>query len=288
MMTQKDPQSTQPQATCPMAAAHAETAAHPAASPRLMRVSEVDREYPGGTPLAQVMDWVRAFLARPHPDLGRKGAVCPFVPVSLLQDSIWLAEITDRDLSLDKISAIISQYRDLFLATEPTRGPDAINKAFMVVFPNLGKEGAAVVDEVQYRLKRDFVDMGLMLGEFHSANESEGLRNPEFRPLRSPIPMLAIRHMVDSDLPFLLRAGYPASVRAAFLRSYLYRMAGTLPSTKLEQALDGVIEAEVEQRIDIRLALLPAVAAVDGAAVAGAGANAAAADAAGTLLGGRP
>ncbi|MYM91993.1 hypothetical protein GTP91_33065, partial [Rugamonas sp. FT82W] len=260
MMTQKDPQTPLPQATRPMAAAHAEQAAHPAAYPRLMRVSEIDRDYARDTPLAQVLDWVRAFLARPHPELGRKGAVCPFVPVSLMQDSIWLAEITDRDLSLDKIGAIIGAYRDLFLATEPTRGPDAINKAFMVVFPHLGAEGAAVVDEVQYRLKRDFVDMGLMLGEFHATNQSEGLRNPEFRPLRSPVPMLAIRHMVDSDLPFLLRAGYPASVRAAFLRSYLYRMAGTLPSTKLEQALDGVIEAEVEQRIDLRMALLPAAA----------------------------
>lgn len=281
MMTQKDPQTTLPQATRPTAAEHA---ADPAAFPRLMRVSEVDRDYPRGTPLAQVLDWVRAFLARPHPELGRKGAVCPFVPVSLVQDSIWLAEITDSDLCLDKIAAIIGAYRDLFLATEPTRGPDAINKAFMVVFPNLGAEGAAVVDEVQYRLKRDFVDMGLMLGEFHAANQSEGLRNPEFRPLRSPIPMLAIRHMVDSDLPFLLRAGYPASVRAAFLRSYLYRMAGALPSTKLEQALDGVIEAEVEQRIDIRMALLPA-AADDGAAASPAGVPT---DAGATLQGGRP
>ena len=216
---------------------------------RLMRVSEVARSYPDSSPLASVLDWMHAFLARAHPELGRKGAVCPFVPMSLEQDSIWMAEIADANATVDTISAVISQYRDLFLATEPTSGPDTINKAFVVVFPNLGPDGAGVVDEVQNRLKRDFVELGLMLGEFHAANQSPGLCNADFRPLRSPIPMLAMRHMVDSDLPFLLRYVYAPAERSSFLRSYLFRLAGTLGQAKFDQALDGVIEAEIEQWI---------------------------------------
>jgi hypothetical protein len=87
--------------------------------------------------------------------------------------------------------------------------------------------------------------MGLMLGEFHANNESPGLRNPDFRPLRSPIPMLAIRHMVDSDLPFLIRETYAPEERSAFLRSYLFRLGGALSQVQLNEALDELIVAEV-------------------------------------------
>jgi hypothetical protein len=221
----------------------------PAMDERLMRVSEVARTSPQSSPLACVLEWMHEFLARAHPDLGRKGAVCPFVPLSLEQDFIWMAEIADGNATVDSIATVISRFRDLFLATEPTSGPDTINKAFVVVFPNLGTDGAGVIDEVQTRLKRDFVDMGLMLGEFHATNQSPGLRNADFRPLRSPIPMLAMRHMVDSDLPFLLRYVYKPDERSAFLRSYLFRLAGTLGQAKFDQALDGVIEAEIEKWI---------------------------------------
>ncbi|HXA47676.1 MAG TPA: hypothetical protein VNW52_08600 [Burkholderiaceae bacterium] len=215
--------------------------------PRLMRVSEVAMRYPKDSPMGGVLEWVHNFLAAPHSDVGRKGSVCPFVPLSLEMDTIWMVEVSEQNPSLERISAIISEYRDLFLATEPINGPNSINKAFMVVFPNLGADGATVVDDVQYQLKMDFVEMGLMLGEFHAKNEGEGLRNPDFRPLRSPIPILAIRHMVDSDLPFLLRSEYPPNKRASFMRSYLTRLAGTLSRSKFETALNGVIEAEIEK-----------------------------------------
>jgi hypothetical protein len=245
----KQEPSSPPAATCPMHVLSAPCAAA-STGPRLMRVSEVMRECEITSPLACVLDWVQNFLAKSHPELGRKGPVCPFVPISLDIDTIWMAEITDEDPSLENISQIITGYRDLFLQTEPKSGPEMMNKAFLVVFPNLGTQGASVVDDVQYRLKRHFVAKGLMLGEFHATNQSPGLRNPEFRPLRSPIPMLAIRYMVDSDLPFLMRADYPAEERAAFLRAYLSRLAGDLSPNKFAEALDAIIEAEIEKRMN--------------------------------------
>ena len=42
-----------------------------------------------------------------------------------------------------------------------------------------------------------------MIGEFHSINNSCGLRNESFYPLRTPIPCLAIRHMVGTDIAFM-------------------------------------------------------------------------------------
>ncbi len=42
-----------------------------------------------------------------------------------------------------------------------------------------------------------------MIGQFHPRCDNPGLWNTDFRPLRSPLPLLAIRRMVVFDLPFL-------------------------------------------------------------------------------------
>jgi len=231
----------------PKAPARGDGADRQPVRPSLMRISEVDRNCDPASPMGCVRDWIRRFLARPHPQLGRGGSVCPFVPIALGLDTIWMAEVAETMPSFERISEIITEYRNVFLKTEPTSGSEAINKTFLVVFPSLaanGAEGAAIIDKVQASLKKYFVDMGLMLGEFHAANESPGLRNPDFRPLRSPIPMLAIRHMVESDLPFLIRETYAPQERSSFLRAYLFRLGGTLSQVKFNEALDGLIAAE--------------------------------------------
>jgi hypothetical protein len=215
--------------------------------PRLMRVSEVDRYCDPASAPACVLKWLREFIAKPHPHLGRAGSICPFVPNSLELDSIWIAEIAAGNLTVESISAIITKYRNLFLETEPRNFPGAMNKAFLVAFPSLtsrGSAGTAMIDEVQYRLKPYFVERGMMLGEFHAANESPGLRNPDFRPLRSPVPMLAIRHMVESDLPFMTRPRYTPKERSAFLRSYLFRLGGALSQSSFNGALECLIATE--------------------------------------------
>ena len=43
----------------------------------------------------------------------------------------------------------------------------------------------------------------LYTGEFHKYNNTSGLRNAEFYPLRTPTPCIAIRHMVPTDLAFM-------------------------------------------------------------------------------------
>jgi hypothetical protein len=218
-----------------------------ATTPRLMRVSEVDRCCaPTSTPVT-VLKWLREFIARPHPQLGRAGSICPVVPHALSIDSIWITEITDEDPSVESISAIITNYRNVFLETEPRSGPESKSKALLVTFPSLisrGADGAALSDQVQYRLKPYFVEKGTMLGEFHATNESPGLRNPAFRPLRSPVPMLAIRHMVESDLPFMTRATYTPKERSGFLRSYLFRLGGSLTQSSFNEALECLIASE--------------------------------------------
>ncbi|HEV8692909.1 MAG TPA: NAD(P)/FAD-dependent oxidoreductase [Lysobacter sp.] len=211
----------------------------------LLRASDVERDQPD-SPLAAAVEWVRTFLARPHPEVGRSGPVCPFTPAALALDTIWLTQIDDSEPDPARLTEVLSQYRDVFFDIEPRSGATAINKTIMVVFPNLRADAAALVDDVQKQLKPSFVELGLMLGEFHANNETPGLRNPEFRPLRSPVPMLVMRQMVETDLPFLRRSLDEPEVRVAYLRSYLRRLGGTVRRNSFDQAVAALVEAELE------------------------------------------
>jgi hypothetical protein len=44
-----------------------------------------------------------------------------------------------------------------------------------------------------------------MLGRFDSFSNEPGLWRDDFRPLRSPIPILAVRELVENDAPFAMR-----------------------------------------------------------------------------------
>ncbi|MEH2084117.1 MAG: DUF6875 domain-containing protein [Nostoc sp.] len=171
--------------------------------------------------LIEIMEWVKKFLGRSHPDLGRPGVVCPFVPYSLKSNSIRLAVIHTKDLYPEQLEEVVERYRDIFLQIDVEERKIAINKAFLLIFPDIHIEDAPkVIDSVQQKLKPLFVESGLMIGEFHKRNESPGLHNPNFRPLRSPIPLLAIRFMVEADLPFLQNPTDP-HLRIRYLEAYL-------------------------------------------------------------------
>lgn len=220
-----------------------------AAPPALFTVSQVEALTAPDHPLAITTQWMRRFLGRPHPELGRMGPVCPFVPGAIAQDTIWLGIVAATERR--EIAGIVGKYRELFLELEPKTGDASMMKAIVIVFPNVTIDHASIIDDVQAELKTSFVASGLMLGEFHERNEGPGLRNPHFRPLRSPIPSLAIRYMVESDLPFLDRMLYPPPVRADFIRSYLRRMGSDISRNNFDAALDALVTAEIELRQEV-------------------------------------
>lgn len=214
----------------------------------LRRASEVDAGNDAESPLGSTVDWVRRFLARPHPDLGRAGPVCPFTPMALELDTMWLIEVTESTPDMLRMQDVIEQCRQIFMDTEPREGPLSINKVIMVVFSGMSADDAPWIDALQAKLKSNFVEVGLMLGEFHSKNDTPGLRNEAFRPLRSPIPMLVMRHMVESDLPFLKRQADLPEIRISYLRSYLRRLGPTIRRNYFDQAVDALVDAEIELR----------------------------------------
>jgi hypothetical protein len=200
--------------------------------------------------LREIAAWSKEFLAKPHPQLGRPGPVCPFLPRALKVNTIQLGVIRTQGLTPLEIEAMVRQYRDSFLALEPSHGDLAMYKAIMLIFPDLQAEtDACLVDQIQQRLKPFFVEEGLMIGEFHQWNQTPGLHNDKFYPLRSPLPMLAIRFMVESDLPFLDRLCDDPEVRSHYLKAYLKRMDVSLEGQKRYQAQQALIyaQSQIEQ-----------------------------------------
>ncbi|TQM85252.1 hypothetical protein FHX81_7730 [Saccharothrix saharensis] len=155
--------------------------------------------------LYSVVGWAHQYLARPHPDLGRKGPVCPFVQGTLDKGLLYLAVQPGRPRSAAEVTDALARYRAWYLELREHAGPAAQFLTVLVLFPDLPlRDASRLVDETQSRLKADYVAQGLMIGEFHDGPPPKpGLWNPDFRPLRSPVPLLAIRSLVPTDFPFL-------------------------------------------------------------------------------------
>lgn len=173
--------------------------------------------------LQDTLCYVREFLAKPNPHLGRKGPTCPFVPKCLKMDSIHMATISNNVAeSVEDMEKILLQLMRVFINIEPKDGPLMTYKAIILIFPDLSLDDAPEnIDNLQRRLKPTFVSEGLMLGEFHLHNNATGLHNDSFYPLRTPFPSLAIRHMVPSDIVFLNPAEIDGPTRKNMIETFL-------------------------------------------------------------------
>jgi hypothetical protein len=199
--------------------------------------------------LERVDRWCHEFLMRPNPELGRSGPVCPYMPKAMGLNRVAFVVVRTAGRTDDEVDAVIAQFRRVFLAMEPISGPESLEKAILIILPDVSEEDAPVmVDETHRRLKAEFVASGLMIGKFHPANGQGGLHNPGFRPLRSPIPLLAIRHMVDSDLPFLNRSEDPVPDRIKFLESYEQRFEGAAGGRWAERGRAALTEIRDGER----------------------------------------
>lgn len=183
---------------------------------------------------ARIREWAATYLAAPHSELGREGSVCPFTAPSINKEKFWVGCVDGRDLTADDIETTIAGMVTRFHRLPPAEGPDALLKAILILFPTVTDYN--LIDEAQRRLKREFLAMGLMIGQFYPGCEEPGIRNPQFRPLQSPLALLAIRHMVSSDFPFL-------AAKVEWVEEYLKRFAPSIPV-----AIRSIIAAKFGER----------------------------------------
>ncbi|WP_371515337.1 DUF6875 domain-containing protein [Kitasatospora sp. NBC_01300] len=184
---------------------------------------------------AEILAWSRRFLTTAHPDLGRSGPVCPYTQPSLRRGLFHIAVAdTGADGDLPALVGELRAWYDRLLA-DLTEESDRELLTVLLVLPGLDRADSTALDEAQRKAKDEFVEQGLMIGQFHPVCEEGGLWNHSFRPLRAPVPLLAVRKLLVFDLPFLV-------ADEAHLAHYLARFAPQVPARIRDQLVSGMTE----------------------------------------------
>jgi hypothetical protein len=167
----------------------------------------------------EILAWARRYLVSPHPELGRNGPVCPYTQPSLHKGLFHLAALSgDGDVN-EAVESLRAWYERIGATMSAT---DRELLTVLLVLPHLDYTDASGLDALQRVAKDKFVEDGLMIGQFHPVCDAPGLWNADFKALRAPVPLLAIRKLVVFDLPFLVE-------HKAHAESYIRRFAPEIP-----------------------------------------------------------
>jgi hypothetical protein len=186
--------------------------------------------------------WLQDFVIQPHPELGRPGPVCPRLAPALRADTVWLVSVAVPGFSADDAVAAGRALMTVF--EDVAAGSHRISSALLGFFPGLPDEKAAdFIDGGHRTLRPEFVDQGLMLGEFHAGSSVGGVHNRAFPVMRCPAPMYAVRAMTPHDLLFADQPGTPPADRLDFLLAYQRHVGCRLSATLHDALRDRIANA---------------------------------------------
>lgn len=174
-------------------------------APRLTMAQSREGAWADDSAMTVLREWVESYLMRGHADLGRTGAVCPFTKQAARIDTVRLvisrAGADDEEEVFALIRAGFSELEQI-----PCNPGMEHFRTIIIGFPECaGDAGMAMLERVQRRNKFYSLSRFRMIGYMFARSEAPGLWNPDFRPLRAPMPVLAIRHLVEQDAPFAAR-----------------------------------------------------------------------------------
>ncbi|MET7938420.1 DUF6875 domain-containing protein [Streptomyces sp. NPDC005322] len=174
--------------------------------------------------LTESVEWLHSFLTRSHPELGRKGSVCPYMEQSLKlgRTAISLVDV-GGSRGRQRLESIARSALER-LGQKGDRD-DIYNTFVMLPVGDDVDRRRNLVVEVQSALKPEAVAAGKMVGEFFPGHPMRGIHNQAFRPLVSPHPLLAVRAMVVTDVLFLALPEIPARDRLSYLDVWNSRFA---------------------------------------------------------------
>lgn len=153
--------------------------------------------------LEKAREWFSDYLCVADARIGRPGAVCPFVAPALRARSLRLeAWPVDPQITVAGLVSLVRQMVAVFENTQWATRNRTLH-ALVVVLAGLPADRLSLTDEAHRYTKPALVARGLMLGQFHADCDERAARNPSFRASRSPVPMLALRHMAVHDVLFL-------------------------------------------------------------------------------------
>ncbi|MFI8191835.1 DUF6875 domain-containing protein [Streptomyces sp. NPDC085946] len=183
-----------------------------------------------GKALDSVDEWLDSYITQPHEQLGRSGAVCPFVAPARRAGAVETAvRLVGPAAGLPLLKEVVRCGLDEFEQLGWRTSNPAL-RSLIIVLPDLPPEAFALLDEAHAQVKTESVERGLMIGQFHPACAEPAARNPAFEVSRSPVPLVAVRAMAVHDILFLgERADWFAQYHRRFGERYRSRPAGIGP-----------------------------------------------------------
>jgi heptaprenyl diphosphate synthase len=152
---------------------------------------------------SSIQTWLTSYIEKPHRELGRSGAVCPFVETARLRGEVhrygvrWPEDGTLGDMERLAHMAI-RQFRE-----ESFGKVGRSLRALLIVIIGLPVEGRFLVDQAHSNYKEHAVAEGLMLGQFHPECAAPAAWNADFPVNRAPYPLFAVREIAFHDILFL-------------------------------------------------------------------------------------
>jgi hypothetical protein len=152
----------------------------------------------------EVLSWVRGYLMKDHPDLGRAGPVCPYAQRSLAggQLQVVFHEEVDGKSYPRLRAAVLRRGRGLAKQLRKRLPGDEFASVVML-FPALPEEKHGLLDRVHAEMKSALMAREVMTSPFHPGSEKPGQHNPAFRVSRAPFACVALRPMNLHDIHFV-------------------------------------------------------------------------------------
>ncbi|MGG1943342.1 DUF6875 domain-containing protein [Trinickia sp. NRRL B-1857] len=167
-------------------------------------------------------EWMDRFVMKSHPQLGRKGAVCPFVQPVHEDKRLYFCSMDCRNIGFETFLEAMMQVPALYgrIAEQVETRRDLLS---LCIFPvNLPASAYyKFIDCAHSILKPIYMVAGLMIGEFHPASTATGAHSNAIRPLRADVPFFAIRSIAVHDHLFIDRDPAAAGHRIHEIECYL-------------------------------------------------------------------
>jgi hypothetical protein len=186
--------------------------------------------------LASAKWWIADLIGKPHPDANKEGPICPGIPAAVGNDSIYLKKLLG-EVDYNSVLQEVMRTKDAFLHLDPVHNPARLLKAVFLVFPpETDKQSIPIIDVVHRDLKGAFLSDGILVGKFHRKLVRGSIYNPDFNPHRSPVPLMAFRYLIETDLDFLISTSATCEIRDHYIRKYLALLGETASPALVEKA----------------------------------------------------
>lgn len=158
--------------------------------------------------------YLENFLWETHQALEEKGhkwTVCPFTPKVLKWQTVYFAKETIDTTSgnTQKIEQnLIEKHIPWFLELEANTPEEKRKLACLLITahgPKTPEECNLYISQTQKNIQPMFVSEGLLLSELHPHSTVPSVRNAEFFPSRTPVPIFFVRRIIGNDIPYLIR-----------------------------------------------------------------------------------